>query len=131
MNFYVYLYIFDAIKTVYSNLNAMRSIVCIAHERENTVLPYGQYTVFHICLNKLFHQGGRPMNSRLKYSRNALHINVLPFARYFRQRYAPFIHHWRRSQDYPYGFVGTITKLRSGRICFFDIANCLHELKNA
>ena len=42
------------------------------------------------------------MNSRLKYSRNALCINALPFARYFRQRYAPFFRHWRRSQDYPY-----------------------------
>ena len=27
-------------KTVYSNLHAMRAIVCIAHERENTVFPY-------------------------------------------------------------------------------------------
>lgn len=38
------------------------------------------------------------MSSRLKYNRKALHINVLPFARYFRQRYAPFIRHRRRSQ---------------------------------
>ena len=45
------------------------------------------------------------MFSRLKYSRNALYINVLPFARYFRQRFAPFIRHRRRSQGYPYGFV--------------------------
>ena len=37
---------------------------------------------------------------RLKYSRNALHINVLPFARYFKQRSAPFIRHRRRSQGY-------------------------------
>ena len=42
------------------------------------------------------------MNSRLKNSRKALYINVLSFARYFRQRYAPFFRHWRRSQDYPY-----------------------------
>ena len=33
---------------------------------------------------------GRMISSRLKYSRNALHINVPPFARYFRQRFAPF-----------------------------------------
>ena len=40
------------------------------------------------------------MNSRLKYNRNALHINVLPIARYFRQCIAPFIRHRRRSQGY-------------------------------
>ena len=45
------------------------------------------------------------MSSRLKYSRNALYINVLPFARYFRQRFAPFIRHRRRSQGYPYRFA--------------------------
>ena len=45
---------------------------------------------------------GRIISSRLKYSRNALHINVLPIARYFRQRIAPSIRHRRRSQGYPY-----------------------------
>ncbi len=45
---------------------------------------------------------GRIMISRLKYSRNVLCINALPFARYFRQRYAPFIRHRRRSKGYPY-----------------------------
>ena len=42
------------------------------------------------------------MSSRLKYSRNALCINALPFARYFRQRFAPFFRHRRWSQGYPY-----------------------------
>ena len=68
------------------------------------------------------------MNSRLKYSRNALYINVLPFARYFRQRFAPFFRHRRRSQGYPYRFVQTVTKPRSG-VIVFNIANYLHELK--
>ena len=36
----VYTYIFDVMKIVYSILHAMRAIVCNAHERENTVLPY-------------------------------------------------------------------------------------------
>ena len=27
-------------KNAYSNLHALRAIVCIAHERENEVLPY-------------------------------------------------------------------------------------------
>ena len=36
----VYTYIFDVMKIVYSILHAMRAIVCIAHERENTVLLY-------------------------------------------------------------------------------------------
>ena len=40
MNVYVYTYIFDVMKIVYSILHAMRAIVCVAHERENTVLPY-------------------------------------------------------------------------------------------
>ena len=31
---------FDVIKIMYSILHAMRAIVCIAHERENTVFPY-------------------------------------------------------------------------------------------
>ena len=30
-----------------------------------------------------------------------LHL-IKPFARYFRQRFAPFFRHRRRSQDYPY-----------------------------
>jgi hypothetical protein len=41
---------------------------------------------------------------RLKYSRNALHINVLPFAPYFRQRFAPSFRHRRRSQGYTGAF---------------------------
>ena len=72
-----------------------------------------EYTVYviskHICINIKFHQSGRIISSRLKYSRNALYINVLSFARYFRQRFAPFIRHRRRSQGYPYEFV-TFTK---------------------
>ncbi|MDO5577914.1 MAG: hypothetical protein Q4F90_01280 [Ruminococcus sp.] len=32
--------IFDVMKNVYSNLHALRAIVCNAHERENEVLPY-------------------------------------------------------------------------------------------
>ena len=40
MNVYVYTYIFDVMKIVYSILHAMRAIVCIAHDWENTVLPY-------------------------------------------------------------------------------------------
>ncbi|MFZ2251005.1 MAG: hypothetical protein WAV65_01020 [Ruminococcus bromii] len=40
MNVYVYTYIFDVMKIVYSILHAMRAIVCVAHERENTVFPY-------------------------------------------------------------------------------------------
>ena len=42
----------------------------------------------------------RTVFSRLKYSRNTLCINALPFAHYFRQRIAPFIRHRRRSQGY-------------------------------
>ena len=64
----------------------------------------------------MFLLGGRPMTSRLKYSRNALYINVLPIARYFRQRFAPFIRHRRRSQGYLYRQTTTfIYKKRSGR----------------
>ena len=40
MNVYVYTYIFDVMKIVYSILHAMRAIVCVGHERANTVLPY-------------------------------------------------------------------------------------------
>ena len=72
-----------------------------------------EYTVYviskHMCMNIMFYQCGRRISSRLKYSRNALYINVLSFARYFRQRFAPFIRHRRRSQGYPYEFV-TFTK---------------------
>ena len=39
MNFYVYTYIFDVMKIVYSDLHALRAIVCNAHERANTVRP--------------------------------------------------------------------------------------------
>ena len=31
---------FDITQIVHSILHALRAIVCIAHERENTVLPY-------------------------------------------------------------------------------------------
>ena len=37
MNVYVYTYIFDVMKIVCSNLHAMRAIVCVGHERANTV----------------------------------------------------------------------------------------------
>ena len=40
MNVYVYTYIFDVMKIVYSILHAMRAIVCNAHEGENTVRRY-------------------------------------------------------------------------------------------
>ena len=40
MNVYVYTYIFDVMKIVCSNLHAMRAIVCVAHERENRVIPW-------------------------------------------------------------------------------------------
>ena len=40
MNVYVYTYIFDVMKIVYSILHAMRAIVCVAHERANTVSSY-------------------------------------------------------------------------------------------
>ena len=43
------------------------------------------------------------MFSRLKYSRNALYINALSYAPYFRQRFAPFFRHRRRSQGYQSG----------------------------
>ena len=42
----------------------------------------------------------RLFSPRLKYSRLALCINALPYAPYFRQRFAPFFRHWRRSQGY-------------------------------
>ena len=38
---------------------------------------------------------------------------------------------WRASNERPYGIVRTITTLRSGIICFFDITNYLHELGTA
>ena len=65
-----------------------------------------QFMLYQNILYKhKYSSSGRMISSRLKYSRNALYINVLPFARYFRQRFAPFIRHRRRSQGYPYGFV--------------------------
>ena len=42
----------------------------------------------------------RSLSPRLKYSRLALCINALPYAPYFRQRFAPFFRHRRRSQGY-------------------------------
>ena len=66
--------------------------------------------VYTFCLGSLckaykyrkvkFYLQQRTEFSRLKNSRNALHINVLPFAHYFRQRFAPVIRHRRRSQGY-------------------------------
>jgi len=40
MNVYVYTYIFDVMKIVYSILHAMRAIVCVGHERANMVSSY-------------------------------------------------------------------------------------------
>ena len=42
----------------------------------------------------------RLLSPRLKYSRLASCINALPDAPYFRQRFAPFFRHRRRSQGY-------------------------------
>ena len=42
----------------------------------------------------------RLLSPRLKYSRLALCMNALPYAPYFRQRFAPFFRHRRRSQGY-------------------------------
>ena len=44
---------FDVMKIMYSILHAMRAIVCNAHERENTVLPYIiTTTLFHLWIFK-------------------------------------------------------------------------------
>jgi uncharacterized membrane protein len=40
------------------------------------------------------------LSPRLKYSRLALCMDALPYAPYFRQRFAPFFRHRRRSQGY-------------------------------
>ena len=49
MNVYVYTYIFDVMKIVYSILHAMRAIVCVGHERANTVSSYIiSVTMFHL-----------------------------------------------------------------------------------
>ena len=42
----------------------------------------------------------RSLSPRLKYSRTALCMDALPYAPYFRQRFAPFFRHRRRSQGY-------------------------------
>ena len=42
----------------------------------------------------------RSLSPRLKYSRIALCMDALPYAPYFRQRFAPFFRHRRRSQGY-------------------------------
>ena len=42
----------------------------------------------------------RLLSPRLKYSRLALCMNALPYAPNFRQRFAPFFRHRRRSQGY-------------------------------
>ena len=42
----------------------------------------------------------RLLSPRLKYSRIALCMNALPYASYFRQRFAPFFRHRRRLQGY-------------------------------
>ena len=49
----------------------------------------------------------RLLSPRLKYSRLALCMNALPYAPYFRQRFAPFFRHRRRSQGYPYRIAQT------------------------
>ena len=71
------------------------------HVRRYKIIHNFHY-IKKFLLNIKFHQGVRMISSRLKYSRNALCINALPFARYFRQRFAPFFRHRRRSQGYPY-----------------------------
>ena len=69
MNVYVYTYIFDVMKTVYSILHAMRAIVCNAHERENTVSSYkisGNFVIFIQFISITMFVpllGGRPMNA--------------------------------------------------------------------
>ena len=101
------LYVFDVMKTVYSfcdiyifvfNIN----IVSLLGGRPMNA-PTGLWHLkkLYITKNSAI-TCGRIISSRLKYSRNALHINVLPIARYFRQRIAPSIRHRRRSQGYPY-----------------------------
>ena len=42
----------------------------------------------------------RLLSPRLKYSRIALCMDALPYAPYFRQRFAPFFRHRRRLQGY-------------------------------
>jgi hypothetical protein len=42
----------------------------------------------------------RSLSPRLKYSRLALCMDALPYAPYFRQRFAPFFRYRRRSQGY-------------------------------
>ena len=52
----------------------------------------------------------RSLSPRLKYSRIALCMDALPYAPYFRQRFAPFFRHRRRSQGYlqvPSSLAGT------------------------
>ena len=68
MNVYVYTYIFDVMKIVYSILHAMRAIVCVAHERANTVLLQnsGNFVIFiqFISITMFVSLlGGRPMNA--------------------------------------------------------------------
>ena len=86
-----------------------------------TQFPSHQY----IFIKQKYSSSGRIMTSRLKYSRNALCINALSIARYFRQRYAPFFRHWRRSQDYPYerGCLRGIHSCDSN----FHIFYCVHH----
>ena len=55
-------------KIMYSILHAMRAIVCIAHDWENTVLPYKMTTTLFHLYALLFHNVctvtcGRPMNA--------------------------------------------------------------------
>ena len=52
----------------------------------------------------------RSLSPRLKYSRTALCMDTLTYAPYFRQRFAPFFRHRRRSQGYlqvPSSLAGT------------------------
>ena len=56
----------------------------------------------------------RPLSPRLKYSRIALCMDALPYAPYFRQRFAPFFRHRRRSQGYLKSVIFPIAVCYSG-----------------
>ena len=99
MNVYVYTYIFDVMKIVYSILHAMRAIVCVGHERANMVSSYKiAVTLWYL------------------------------YSLFLSQCLCLYL---RASNERPYWIVGTITILRSGIICFFDITNYLHEHKKS
>ena len=66
----------------------------------------------------------RSLSPRLKYSRIALCINALPYAPYFRQRFAPFFRHRRRSQSYLKSVIFPIAVCYSGNLRVTVIAIC-------